>query len=99
MQSKVELLRSWLSESFGGAPVSYQHAHMLHKFRVETAPHRWLYVSDEFIEDQPEADLFVAIRNFDVLQQLTVKPGPSHLLLTRGGIVEVGADFGRSAND
>lgn len=98
MQSNINLLSSWLSTSFGHAPVSYQYVDMLHKFRVETAPMRWLYVSAEFMSDQPEADLLDAVIDFEVLQRLRAKPGPTHLLLTHTGVVEVNADFGRSTS-
>ncbi len=99
MQSKANLVSSWLSESFSDAPVSYQYVDMLHKFRIATAPVRCLYVSDEFLSAQPEADLMVAMSDFEVHRKLTSKSGPTHLLLTHTGVIEVGADFGRGAND
>lgn len=99
MQSKISVVSSWLSECFAQAPVSHQRVDMLHKFRVETAPMRWLYVSDDFLSGQPEGDLLIAIRSFNVFRQLTANPGPTHLLLTYAGIAEVDAAFGRSASD
>jgi hypothetical protein len=99
MQSKVDIVRSWLSESFGGAAVSYKNVDMLHKFRLETSPMRWLYVSHEFLSDQPEADILTAVHDFGVVRHLTGKAGPVHLMLTHTGLIEVDADFGRGAHD
>lgn len=98
MQSKAEIVRSWLSASFGGVTVSHRYVDMLHKFRVETTPLRWLYVSDEFLDDQSEADLLVALRDFEVFERLIAKPGSTHLLLTHTSLVEVDGEFGRSAS-
>lgn len=98
MQSKVDIVRSWLSDAFSGAAVSHQHVDMLHKFRIETAPMRWLYVSDEFLSDQSEADLLVGLRDFEVFGKLMAKPGPTHLLLTHTGLIEVDSAFGRDAS-
>ena len=98
MDSKVDIICSWLSDSFSGAAVLHQHVEMLHKFRIETAPMRWLYVSDEFVDDQSEADVLEALRDSEVLGRLTAKPGPTYFLLTHTKLVEVDAEFGRSAS-
>lgn len=98
MQSKVDIVRSWLSDAFSGAAVSHQHVDMLHKFRIETAPMRWLYVSDEFMDDKPEADLLEALRDSEVLGRLLAKPGPAYFLLTHTRLVEVDAEFGRGTS-
>lgn len=41
----------------------------------------------------------VAMSDFEVHRKLTSQSGPTHLLLTHTGVVEVGAAFGRGAND
>lgn len=98
MQSRVDIVRSWLSYTFSGAPVSHQHVDMLHKFRIETAPMRWLYVSDEFVDYKSEADLLEAFQDTEVFMRLTAKPAPSYFLLTCTRLCEVDAEFGRGAS-
>jgi hypothetical protein len=95
MNEKIEQILAQLRKGFPGKPIHYQSTVNIHIFRIVTPKlTHWLYVSQEFIEDN-EKEIILNLFNsaYKIIDMFKMAKSSKRLLLTNDGVKEVNEDY------